>query len=151
MNETSKLRINQTGGPSGVVVYVVNDWCAVNKTPVPHEKVSQVASFNGTPVGMNMSFPLALNVSADLDVETVWKLVKCVNYTKAINWLGISKGPFMPPILVHECVLFELILPVQGVYTFTLVASAEVALVGDVNSQNDKATGPPLTLTVSVP
>lgn len=54
----------------------------------------------------------------------------------------------MPPPPVHGCVLFEVILPVAGTYTFTLVASAEVALTGDVNSQNDKDVGRPLTLIV---
>ena len=86
-----------------------------------------------------------------LDVHTQWQLVKGTNYTKAINWFGISKIMIEPG--AHPCVLFELVLPAPGIYQFTLFASAEVALVGatDVNPANNSAMSPQLTLTVTVP
>jgi hypothetical protein len=159
LNETSKLTITQIGGPPGLVqVYVVNDDCALNKTPEPEGpspvKKSQVPSVNDdytVKLGDYRDIPFELPTV--LDVHTQWQLVKCLNYTKSINWLGIAGFPFDPG-MEHPCVLFELIPPGPGVYTFTLVAEAEVALVGstDVNPANNKATSPlPLILTVIVP
>jgi hypothetical protein len=151
VNETSWLQITQTGGPAPATVFVVNDLCAVNKTaepPVePPEKLDQVPSLYGDPVPPGMPIELPPQVPVDLDVETAWKLVKEIDYIKSINWLGISLFDPIP----HPCVLFELVLPIPGVYTFTLVASAEVELVDDddVNTQNDNTTSPPLFLIVN--
>jgi hypothetical protein len=151
LNETDWLSISQTAGPGPVRIFVVNDTWALNKTPEPSQKVFQVPSFNGTPVEAGMSTNLTLGVPTLLDVETQWQLVKDLNYTKSINWFGISKAPFVPPG-PHPYVLFELVLPAAGQYTFTLVASAEVALVDDVdvNPVNNNVTSPPLYLTVTV-
>jgi hypothetical protein len=161
LNETSKLYIHYdgyVGGPPNppVTLHVVNADCAVNKTlqgqgllPV---KKSQVASFKGIPVHPGME-DIPLNFcddSAYLDVETQWQLVKCLNYTKSINWFGISL--FMPSP-GHECVLFELVLSAPGTYHFTLHAEAELKLVDDVdvNPGNNKVVSLPLSLTVVVP
>jgi hypothetical protein len=149
MNETSWLQITQTGGPPGVQIVVVDDWCAVDKTPQPSKKLSQVPSINNVTALPGQNITLTPLVPAQLDVTTVWQLVKGLNYTKGINWFGISRAPFMPG--VHPCVLFELVLPVGGaLYQFTLQASAEVALVGnvDVNPANNQTMSPPLFISV---
>jgi hypothetical protein len=151
LNETSWLTITQTAGPAATI-YVVNATCAVNKTPAPLQKVFQVPSFNGTDVGQNASCNLTLNVPTLLDAKTQWKLSKGTNYTKSVNWFGISMAPFVPPG-PHPCVLFELVLPGPGPYTFQLQTSAQVALMGntDVNSGNDNTGWSPiLNLTVNV-
>lgn len=159
VNETSWLSITQVSGPPGVIVYVVNDLCAVNKMVPPDApppvKKSQVPSFNGTPVKPGAWYPLPAPDGAArtvLDVETIWELKKCLNYTKSINWFGISKARFEPG-MEHECVLFELIPPGPGLYEFQVQAFATVTLVGavDVNPQNDHAMSPPLTLIVNMP
>jgi hypothetical protein len=149
VTETSWLSITQTGGNPGVQIFVVNDWCAVNKTPAPLQKFFQEPSVNNVTVSQNYSVSLALNVSTLLDVETAWQLRKGTNYTKTINWFGISEKEPMP----HECVLFELVVPGPGQYMFILQTSASVALVDDVdvNHGNDQAMSPPLTLIVNVP
>jgi hypothetical protein len=157
MSETSKLMITQTGGPGGVVVYVVGNPCAVNKTPppqgLPPVKKSQYVSFNEGPVLPGQYWPIPppeAELPALLDVETTWELVKCVNYTKAINWFGISVGAYEPGL--HPCVLFELILPLaQCIYTFTIQTSADVALVGatDVDLGNNHDMSAPITLIVN--
>jgi len=157
VKETSWLKITQTVGPGPVQIFVFNDDCALNKTAEPPaenaEKVSQNTTLEGEIVNPGGEpIPLTLDVPVNLDVETIWKMVKEIDYTKSINWFGISKSPFDPG-MKHPCVLFELILPDPGVYTFTLVAEANVALVGDtdVNDGNNKATSTPLILTVNVP
>jgi hypothetical protein len=157
LNETSWLMINYVAGPAPVQFYVANDLCAVNKTPAPQGlppvKKSQVPSFGGKSAEEGwLSAPIPpMGPPILLDVETAWQLVKCLNYTKAINWFGISKF-VEPPVVPHPCVLFELLLPAQGVYQFTLVTSAEVKLVDDVdvNPANNSTTSPPLTLWVTV-
>jgi len=145
VNETSELSIHYAAGVDQVFVYVANNWCAVVKEPEPIEKVSQVPSFNGEPVQPGEHFELILCQPAILDVETIWLLEKCTDYTKTINWLGISTGPEE-----HECVLFEL--PAVPVFDldFTLVSSVEVELVDDedVNPENNYAESPPLYLRV---
>jgi len=158
VNETSKLWITQTGGPGGVQIYVVNDDCALNKTIVegqglPPVKKSQVPSFNGGPIDEGQMRDIPFGIETQLDVETIWQLVKEIEYEKSINWFGIWVDEYVPEL--HPCVLFELILPpIPGPvqYTFQLVPEAELALVDDtdVNSANDKATGTPLILTVIV-
>jgi hypothetical protein len=151
VNETSRLTIMQTGGPGGVVqIFVVNDDCALNKTPAPIQKVSQVPSFDGEPAEVGENVTLNLQQVVTLDVETVWKLVKETEYTKSINWFGVSVGVPEPG---HDCVLFELVVPPGAAqYTFQLTADAEVALVDDDDSnvQNDKTQQAQLTLTVTV-
>jgi len=150
VNETSWLKITQIGEPAPATVFVIDDWCALNKTPEPIEKVSQVPSFYGDPVEKGAFIVLTPEEPVDLDVVTLWDLEKCLNYTKSINWLGISLGVPEPG---HDCVLFELVVPGLGDYTFTLVASAEVELVDDedVDVGNNDAESLPLILTVSVP
>jgi hypothetical protein len=154
VNETSLLTIMQIAGGPGVQIYVVDDWCALNKTPAPKNKWEQVPSFNGDPVEKGDLFPLLPQQGVTLDVETAWQLVKCLNYTKSINWLGISKF-VEPPVEPHPCVLFELLLPAAGPwpYVFTLQASASVELVDDedVNTQNNSDMGPLITLVVNGP
>jgi len=152
MNETSVLNIVQTAGPPGVVVYVVDDWCAVNKTPDPQHKVSQVPSFDGVPTEKGKNVTLELGLPTVLDVKTVWNLVKGVNYTKAINWFGISFGMIEPG--AHPCVLFELVLPIPAAqYTFTIFTGAEVGIIGDtdVDPENNHDTSAPIQLVVNVP
>jgi len=148
VNETSWLKITQVGGPGPVQIVVVNDWCALNKTPEPPEKVSQVPSFDGDPVEKGMVFELLPELPTLLDVETIWELEKEIEYTKSINWFGISVVEPFP----HECVLFELVVPEPEVYTFILQASAQVELVDDedTNDINDYAESPSLILTVNV-
>jgi hypothetical protein len=152
MNETSWLMIQQQVGPAPATIFVVDDWCAVNKTPAPRQKVSQVPSINHQPVikGDNITL-LPGGPPAILDVHTQWQLVKGTNYTKAINWFGISKFVLEP--MLHPCVLFELVLPVPGQYQFSMTTWAEVALVGatDVNPANNSTTSSQLLLVVNVP
>jgi len=156
VNETSWLKITQTEGNPGVLLYVVNDLCAVNKTAEPlgepAEKVSQTTTLDGVPVppGGEPIYLDLLGLPVNLDVETIWQLVKETDYTKSINWLGISIGVPEPG---HDCVLFELVVPGPGNYTFILQASAEVDLMDDedVDVGNNDAESPPLTLTVFVP
>ena len=169
VNETSRLMIHCTGyldlaqqpapvPAPGVKLYVVNDWCAVNKTveqppPGSPEKVSQNTTLFGTYIDKGEYIGLTQCVETWLDVETIWTLVKEVDYLKSINWFGVSVGPFDPG-WEHDCVLFELIVPpVPGSYLFTLVADAEVELMDDedINTPNNKTTTPPLFLTVFVP
>jgi hypothetical protein len=154
VNETSLLNINYLQGPGPVQILVVNDICAVNKTPEPPHKWNQVPSFGGQPVeeGWLSGPQIPGGPPILLDVETAWQLVKETDYTKSINWFGISRAPFEPG-MQHPCVLFELVLPGPGQYTFTLFASADVELVDndDVNGDNNHAMSPPLNLTVVVP
>jgi hypothetical protein len=154
INETSWLNIVQVQGQVPLppaMIYVVDDPSGVNKTPAPRQKVSQVLSVNNATVQNGESFNLTIGQPTQLDVHTVWQLVKGTNYTKTINWLGISVlSQYWEP---HPGVLFELLLPGPGQYMFTLQTSAMVALAGDVNPQND-CTGwsqPPLILMVNVP
>jgi hypothetical protein len=151
MNETSWLSITQTAGLPATVV-VVDDDCAVNKTPTRvAQKVSQVPSVDNVTRQQGYNITLVLKTPTTLDVHTQWQLVKCVNYTKSINWFGISLVNIEPG--AHPCVLFELVLPMPGqFYQFTLQTSAQVALVGDTdaNPANDATMGPPLTLIVDL-
>lgn len=150
VNETSWLQITQTEGPSVIEVKVANNSCAVIKEPPPGGRLavkkSQVPSLNGEPVEPPEWFYLPGEPSV-LDVETAWEMEKCVSYTKSINWLGISLYSFYQ----YPCILFNLSLQEETWYTFTLVASAELALVNDedVNPSNNHAEGPPLTLKVA--
>ena len=151
VNETSELSINYTWGDKAVRVSVANNACAVVKEPEPIDKVFQLPSFNGEPVQPGEDFELPKYQPVILDVETGWLLEKEIDYTKTINWLGISKLPG-----AHECVLFDLLVPPSEFmpsYQFTLVASAEVELVDDedVNPENNYAVSFPLYLTVFVP
>jgi hypothetical protein len=152
ITEESELVIHyvayEGGAPPPVWLYVVNDDCAVVKDPDPLKKWSQVPSFNGEPVEPGGEpYPLPFNIPTLLDVETAWELEKEIDYTKSINWLGISLEPGM-----HDCVLFDLLFVAPGVYHFMLVSSAEVALVDDedVNLTNNSAESPPLHLIVFV-
>lgn len=153
VNETSWLWVAYTPlqGPP-VTIYAVNDWYALNKTPEPPDKVSQVPSFNGTPVEEGANITLNPQDWVELDVETAWQLAKETNYTKSINWLGISTVAMFEQNGPHPCVLFELVVPGPGVYVFTLIARAEVELVDDedVNMDNNEAASPPAGLVVNV-
>jgi hypothetical protein len=152
MNEASWLMINANpANPGPAMIVVVDDWCALNKTPSPREKVSQTVSVDNVTrlKGYNTTI-LPGGPPVMLDVHTQWKLVKAVNYTKAINWFGISAHEYEPEL--HPCVLFELILPVPGLYQFLLQASADVALVGatDVDPLNNMDSSAPILLVVNV-
>jgi len=158
LNETDWLTIIASpANPLGpVIIYVVNADCALNKTPtqgLPSVKKSQVPSINNATALVGDNLTLMPGMTGMLDVHTVWQLVKGTNYTKNINWLGISKPPFDPLHPAHPCVLFELVVPMPGLYQFQLIPSAHVDLVGatDVNMTNNDAMGPPLTLNVLVP
>jgi hypothetical protein len=153
MNEASYLMITQIAGPPGVVVSVVDDWCAVNKTPDPRQKVSQTASVDNVTREKGYTAPLIPGgPPVLLDVHTVWQLVKGTNYTKDINWFGISLVVIEPG--AHPCVLFELILPPEpGPYTFQVQTFSEVALVDDtdVDPANNHAMSPLVTYFVNMP
>jgi hypothetical protein len=150
LSETSLLNLNWTRYDGAlqprVLLHVVNDWCSVNKTPTPLQKLSQVPSINDQTAQLGDSINILENHSTTVDVETSWQLVKGLDYTKSINWLGITCIQGGIP-----CVLFELLPQVPGDFLFTLVASAEVKVAGDVNSENDKATSPPLYIFVPCP
>jgi len=150
VNETSWLQITQNEGHTAIEVRVANNSCAVVKEPPPGGRLavkkSQVTSFNEEPVEPPEWFYLP-GEPAVLDVETAWELEKCNNYTKSINWFSMSDiMGFEPP----PCVLFHLVGPAASWpgYEFTLIASAEVALVDDedVNPSNNYAESPPLTI-----
>jgi len=151
VNETSALSIHYTDGTGPVSVYVANNWCAVVKEPEPIEKVSQVTSFNGEPVQPGGEFELVLCQPAILGVETSWLLEKEKDYTKTINWLGVS---MFQGDLPHLCLLFELLVGPIALedYYYTLVSSAEVELVDDedVNPGNNYAESPPLYLRMGM-
>jgi hypothetical protein len=155
LNETDWLTITQVnnGLAPQAMIFVVNASCALNKTPDPQYKVFQMPSINNATAKVGDNITLVFGVPTLLDVETQWQLVKDLNYTKSINWLGISKLPFELPG-PHPCVLFELVAPGPGTYQFTLQASAHVDLVGatDGNLTNNAAHSPlpPLTLIVNV-
>jgi hypothetical protein len=153
LNETDWLSINYTGGPGPVQIFVVNDDCALNKTPEPSQKVFQVPSINNVTADVGGNITLNPGMISELDVHTQWQLVKNLTYTKSINWFGISKAPFNPLEPPHKCVLYELVFPAPGPYTFTLKASASVALVDDtdVNPANNDAVSKLLYLAVNVP
>jgi len=164
VNETSELWITYkgySGDPPGIgtpscggalpsFVHVVNDWCAVNKT-APAEKVSQNATFFGTYVDPGEMFELiCFPEPAELDVETIWKLEKEIEYLKSIRWLGIS---FMPE--EHPCVVYDLIVPPgpPGWYVYSLVAKAKVELMDDVDvdeGNNNAICLAPLVIWVNV-
>jgi hypothetical protein len=152
VNETSYLTIIDSGlNPPGTQIFVVNNiTCALNKTPEPPHKYSQTTTIDGEPVTPETP-PYTLNPLGvvTLDVETVWQLVKEIDYEKSINWLGISVAPFIEP---HPCVLFELVVPGPGLYMFQLDAWAEVELMDaeDINTQNDVTAKTTLWLTVNV-
>ncbi|MCJ7576421.1 MAG: hypothetical protein MUO80_07115 [Dehalococcoidia bacterium] len=158
-NETSWLNITQVAGPPATI-YVVNDTCAVDKTPnfvgPPPTKVFQVPTIGNYTVGPGDYITLVPEAPSELlNAETQWQLIKDTYYTTSINWFGISKAPFVFPG-PHPCVLFELVVPVlpqPQQYVFTLVTSTEVDLVGatDVNLTNNHDMSPPLTLVVNVP
>ena len=147
VNETSWLMIHfidyyddllgiyiEPFGP--VKLHVYNDDCAVDKTAEPPalaDKVSQHTSLNGEYINPDAE-PIVLVqcVETWLDVETIWTLVKEVDYLKSINWFGISMPGFGEP---HDCVLFELEVPwslgLGGTYHFQLQASAALELMDD--------------------
>jgi hypothetical protein len=161
INETSELLIHydgyseEPGGPPlepppVVWVYVVNDDCAVVKEPEPIEKVSQIPSFNGTPLEPPYDYyPLNFCQPVTLDVETSWVLEKEIDYVKSINFFGATIDPGM-----HECVLFDLafIPPIPGCFHFTVVAKASVELLDDVDVDpwNNYTESTPLSLWVCV-
>ena len=145
-----------------VSVYVVNDWCAVNKTveeppPGSPEKVSQHTTLGGVYIDEDEYIDLPWCVITELDVETIWTLVKEEDYLKSINWFGISFWPEWDEV-PHPCVLFELIVPpslggLGGTFHFQLQASAELELMDDedVDLENNSADTPILDLYVTVP
>ena len=154
LNETSRLEIVQTGAPGAAAqIFVINDWCALNKTPEPIEKLDQVLSIDGETVSPGMNINLVKQTHVFLDVETVWTLVKETEYTKSINWFGISTIGQFEEFGPHPCVLFELVVPGPGDYSFSVWASAEVELVDDVdtNTKNNYDEGFQLNLRVTVP
>jgi len=152
VNETSGLLVHYQDGPPEVNelrLYVANNMCALAKTPEPLDKVSQVLNYVGEHVEPNGEpYPLYLCENTRLDVDTTWKLEKCTNYTKEINWFGVSSQPGQ-----NECVLYDLVFPQPGQYYLKLVASAELELVGDedINLENNYTESPPLYLTVFCP
>lgn len=154
MNESSWLMITaHPMNPGPATIFVVDDWCALNKTPAPRQKVSQTVSVDNVTREKGYFAPIfPLGPPVLLDVHTQWNLVKGTNYTKLINWFGIWVNAYEPGL--HPCVLFELILPVpHAVYTFTIQTSADVVLVGDtdVNPANNHDMSPAIILTVTVP
>jgi hypothetical protein len=151
MNEASWLTITaHPANPGPATIIVVDDWCALNKTPTPRQKVSQTVSVDNVTreKGYNVTL-IPGGPPVLLDAHTQWNLVKGTNYTKLINWFGIWVGMYEPGL--HPCVLFELIVPAPGMYQFTLVASADVELVGDtdVDPQNNHDISTPITLIVN--
>jgi hypothetical protein len=150
VNETSYLTIIDMGNGAPSQIFVVNHDCALNKTPEPPNKYFQGTTIDGEPAKPeDPPYTLMPQGIVTLDVETAWQLVKEVDYEKSINWLGISVAPFIEP---HPCVLFELVVPGPGLYTFQLDAWAEVELVDDedINTQNDVTDKTTLWLTVNV-
>jgi len=165
VNETSRLWIHYMGWtdmpfPIGEpecgiapvpVLFVVNDLCAVSKTTEPPanpaEKVSQNTTYWGEYVEPDEELPLFCCENTELDVETIWMLEKEIDYTKSINWFGVTLDPGM-----HECVLFDLLVQPgpPGYYVFSLSAEAEVVLMDDVDVDigNNKAVSPPLSIWV---
>ncbi len=161
LNETDELLIHYylyegVGEPDPVYVWVLDDWCAVNKTATPEgppsEKLSQVPSYEGEPVEEGYEeYPIPYGVDTTLDVQTSWQLEKCVNYTKSINWLHIFECTPNPPDGDSACcVLFDLMVSGPG-YGFELWSRASIELAGDedINLDNN-STGwsPPLILMI---
>jgi hypothetical protein len=153
MNEASWFWIRLDVGPAPVQIVVVDDWCALNKTPAPRQKVSQTASVDNVTRLKGYNVTLQLQTPTLLDVHTQWELVKGVNYTKAINWFGISTLPMFETLGPHPCVLFELVVPMPGIYQFTIQTWADVEIVGDtdVDPGNNHGMSLPIMLIVTVP
>lgn len=149
LNETDELVIHyiMPAGPD-IGLYVIDDWCAVNKTVEPEGpapvKLGQVPSFNGEPVEKEDELLLPYCLNQTLDVETSWELVKCLNYTKSVRWFPIWEC-WEPPC----CVLFQLLVPAPG-FAFQLWPYACVELVDDVDAdpENNCIEGPPLYLQI---
>jgi hypothetical protein len=159
LNETDWIMITQTQpaqGPNAMIV-VRNDDCALNKTPIQGAspvKKSQVPSVNNVTREQGYNITLTVGEPTTLDVHTVWQLVKGTNYTKSINWFGISAA-VQGEQTFHNCTLFELVLPKGPVqYQFQVIAFAHVDLVGatDNNTANNDAMSLfPLTVVVNMP
>ena len=165
LNETDELLIHyawyegEGEPPEFVEVHVLDDWCAVTKTVEPQgpdgEKLDQVASFMGETVKYCDYEFLPWCVNMTLDVETSWELVKCLNYTKTINWLHIGscfEGPPPPQGPSPCCVLFDLLVPGPG-FGIELRSRASVELVDDEDADpknNSTGWSPPLVL-ITVP
>jgi hypothetical protein len=152
LNETDELEIHYAW-PEGepILVEVLNDWCAVNKTATPEgpppEKLGQVPSYMGDPVEPHEEYPLPYCMNVTLDVETSWELVKEINYIKEIRWLHIGEC-YDPPC--DWCVLFNLLAPGPG-FGFEMRSRAAVALVDDVDvdpENNSTGWSTPLRLTL---
>lgn len=109
--------------------------------PEPIEKVSQVASFNGTPVEPCKWFDLPQDQPTPLDVETVWELEICTDYTKRINWLHIGQ-------VTKEEILFDLQSPSAGVYELVSYAMVELGDDVDVDPANNHAESPSLFIEI---
>jgi len=149
VNETSSLGLMYADGPTETVnITIANDWCALNKTPEPLDKFSQLFFVEDyeTPIPPGTGGPITKGVGIAVHVKTSWLLEKQEEYTKTINWLGFSECE------PDQCVLLDLTLLQPGSYLFWAIAWAEVALVGDVNPANN-LTGysDPIYLNVTVP
>jgi len=149
VNETSSLGFWYADGPTETVnITIANDWCALNKTPEPLDKLSQLFFVEDyqTPIPPGTSGPIPKESGLSVRVKTSWLLEKQEEYTKTVNWLGFSQCE------PEQCVLVDLTSLQPGSYLFWMTVWAEVALVGDVNPANN-LTGysDPIYLNVTVP
>ena len=133
--------------------HVIDDLCAVEKTPEPVELVSRSLLVDGDPVERCMEFDLEIDKPRVLSAERTWKLLHCTTYEKKINWLRIGDDPEPTN---GDCVLFDLRFESPGYYLLKLVASAEVRLtwqvadIDDPDTSNNSDESPPLYILVEI-
>jgi len=128
VDQVNWLRFHYTGDMDGTWLHVVNTDGAVKMSPSA-DKLYQDATVEGVVQEYCYEFWVEKCKPVDLDVETGWELVVCVDYTKSINWLGIPSP---------TDILFDLrtLTPGPGA-TFNLTAMACIDLDMDVNPGND--------------
>jgi hypothetical protein len=159
VSQTNWLRYHYQGSAEGTWIHAVNHPGGVTMSP-PADKLYQMTTIEG------QDAPYCTEVFAhycepiDLDVETEWELVVCVDYTKSINWLGIRASMPMPMIVQNGeemVVLFEIFPPEQPLVQngppepdiITLTARGCVEMEGDENLDNNCTDwAPELTIEV---
>jgi hypothetical protein len=159
--ETNWLRFHYQGSAEGTWIHAVNHPASVTMNPSA-DKLYQMTTIEGQDAPYCTEQWVWYCEPIDLDVETEWELVVCVDYTKSINWLGIrSSTPVILQDGLHEEVLFEIYPPEQQfvlngpmpeIITLTARGCVEMDGVVDENPDNDCTDwAPDLTIEILPP